>query len=161
MKIARTLKTSLLIFLATITYNASAEVFILENVKKAQSDPNFPPALIKNYKTNRSIDVKYSYSYDEINYQKRLLLTFSTKDTAIQDLLDYGIVVDNVDSPIIKNSQIVSRGLPTSGNCAYVGNAKVTLTDIWLLIPEVASEVETGAEISKVLVASRPQLECY
>ena len=106
MKIARTLKTGLLIFLTTTAYNASAEVFTLENVKKAQSDPNFPPALIKNYKANRSIDVKYSYSYDEINDQKRLLLTFSTKDTAIQDLLDYGIVVDNVDSPIIKNSSV-------------------------------------------------------
>jgi hypothetical protein len=160
-KIARTLKTSLLILLATITYNASAEVFILENVKKAQADPYFPPALIKTYKANRPIDVKYNYSYDSINDQKQLLLKFSTEDTAIQDLLDFGVIVDNVDSPIIKNSQIVSRGLPTSESCAYIGSAKVTLTDIWLLIPEVASEVETGAEISKVLVASRPQLECY
>ena len=161
MKIARTLKTSLLILLATTTYNVSAEVFILENVKKAQADPYFPPALIKTYKANRPIDVKYNYSYDSINDQKKLFLEFSTEDTAIEDLLDFGVMVDNIDSPIIKNSQIVSRGLPTSGNCAYVGNAKVTLTDIWLLIPEVASEVETGAEISKVLVASRPQLECY
>lgn len=161
MKIVRTLKSSLLILLATTAYNASAEVFILENVKKAQSDPYFPPALLKTYKANRPIDVKYKYSYDSINDQKKLLLKFSTEDTAIQDLLDFGVIVDNVDSPIIKNSQIVSRGLPTSDSCTYVGSAKVTLTDIWLLIPEVASEVETGAEISKVLVASRPQLECY
>ena len=42
MKIVRTLKSSLLILLATTAYQTSAEVFILENVKKAQSDPYFP-----------------------------------------------------------------------------------------------------------------------
>lgn len=149
------LRMGMLVTISTFAYNASAEVFSLKNMQK-----DGPNATIKTYKANGPVNVKYAYQFSTMYDEPSLHLTFDKADTNMKDLLNFGANVDNIKSAVVKNSQMVSKGLPSDESCSYEGKAKVLLSEVWMFIPK-ASEVETGVTISKILVASPPRLECY
>ena len=149
------LRIGMVVTISTFAYNASAEVFELQSVKKDR-----PGAVTKTYKANGPVNVKYTYQFSAMYDEPHLYLTFDKADTNIKDLLNFGANVNNIKSAVVKNSQMVSKGLPSDESCSYEGKAKVLLSEVRMFIPE-DSEVDTGVTISKILVASQPHLECY
>lgn len=149
------LRIGMLVVISIFSYNASAEVFTLQSVKK-----DSPNAVTKIYKATGPVNVKYTYRLSAMYDEPSLYLTFDKTDTKIKDLLNFGADVDNIKSAVVKNSQMVSAGLPSQENCYYEGKAKVLLSEVRMFLPE-ESEVDTSVTISKILVASKPHLECY
>lgn len=139
--------------------SVQAESFTIVSAKKAQDNPLFPPAIIKKYTTIIPVNTTYAYFFSDT--QNRYILTFSfdEKDTSFNDLLQNGVEVDNLKDINIKKSGILDQKPPI--NCSFEGRAKVEFKEIWMVIPEFASEINTGSTISKISAVTKPKKNCY
>ena len=152
----------LLLIFAFISLNTNSYSVELVKKQKAKPDALFPPATIYYFKTKNPIEVDYIYGYDDFLSEVALKISFNSDHTNNEDLLRAYVVVGNIDSPIIKKSylgKLESKYSPLN-SCFYTGKAIVELSEIGLLIPDVPSETDAWAIISKINALSVPRYTC-
>lgn len=142
--------------------NIYAEVFKISKIEIAKEEPLFPSAIIKTYQANKPVNVDYGYSIEPTTERAEFHITYDRNQTGINDLLEYGSYTENMDSTIVKNKILkLMPKLKENDKCFYVGTATLKLKDIQILIPEVASEIDTWVTIVDVLKISTPKKKCY
>ncbi|RKG29132.1 hypothetical protein [Acinetobacter tianfuensis] len=135
-----------------------AEVFDLKNVEIVKQK-GFPTAVVKEYIANSPIKVKYSYSISHDNDEENAVyFSFQRGETYINEIIDYGVMIENINKTVLKNSIITSK--PPTMYCTYEGVATILFKDITLYIPEVAGEALTSGTVLKVINASSPKRVC-
>lgn len=149
-------KLYLVALLSSLSFNVLAEIFTVGEVGKDEE------GTLTEYKVaNKVVEVNYVYQYNAMHDSPTIHLDFKKSDTSVNDILTFGLFVDNIESPIRQRSQIVSNGLHGNDNCIYEGKAKLILSDAWMYIPDQQSEAQHGVTVNQVILATPPKVKCH
>lgn len=152
MNVYRFFTIATLIF--SVSISAQADIF------KLLSSKNDSDSIVKKYQVIRPVNVIYNYGLDPDD-EKYLSISYSEQETNFQDLLQYGSFINNLKDPTVVNILKKMPKLNKFESCYYSGKAVLTLKNITLFIPETASEVQSYADISKVIKITQPKKKCH
>ncbi|WP_353172457.1 hypothetical protein [Acinetobacter rudis] len=149
---------SLMLIVLPVASQAKQGVIKLASVE--MTDDGY--GVVKRYISDDVISVKYSYDEAVLDngYMNELYLSvIDDLDVHIPvDVLKTGFIVGGDMDNTVRMFKIPQRKIGL--NCSFSGEARVTLTDIKIFIPEYPSEYDYSAKVKSVLWASPPVFLC-